>query len=242
VTQHDPPHVHVRRSRLACSRERARKRFPNARAGRRDLRYRVLHLEAAAESRPDPPDLANLMSSREDRCPPVPLWLQDLIPKGTYRLFMFAASDGRTMNPRGTFDRLQRDERPIGVRVSKIHRDRTLERLTVGLRWWQMATRSWAAAGIAHQCANERVFLLLQLVADDICPDCKANLSFVAKRTATSSRRTQSSSNTLKSGNPSTGNTERGNPEVQSGLAVEDSKAQEAIQKSPLERWKSNGS
>jgi hypothetical protein len=128
---------------------------------------------------------------------------------------MFAASDGRTMNPRGTFDRLRRNERPIGVRVSEVHRDRTLDRLRLGLRTWQKATKAWAEAGIAHRCRDERVFLLLETPANDACPDCRTNLWFVGERTASSPRTNREFAEQPENGEPLYGNPVGGN------LAVE---------------------
>jgi hypothetical protein len=148
------------------------------------------------------------MSAREDRCPPVPLWLQKLIPKGSFAMFTLAATEGRGKNPRGTFDDLLRGERPIGIRVSAVHRDRVLEHLNVGPRRWQQARQEWVRIGFVHPCQNERLFITLRRFVD-ICPDCGTNWGFVASEAAVRSQRSESSANTYETGNPSTG-TQRG--------------------------------
>lgn len=152
------------------------------------------------------------MTGRHERCSPVPLWLQELIPKGSYRMFMFAASDGRTMNPRGTYDRLRQNERPVGVRVSKVHRDRTLERLGLGLRSWQVATKTWETIGFAHRCKHERVFLFLVHPKEGVCPDCKTKCWFAPERSATSLGTKPEFAEHVGNGEPLYGNPVRGNP------------------------------
>ena len=120
---------------------------------------------------------------RDDRWSPVPLQLLYDLPAGSYRLYTLAAAEGRMMTPRRGFESLQPRERPIGVRVSPVQRDRVLVGTGTKLRNWQKAARVWAAAGFAHPCARGRVFLLLQAPADGFCPDCGGPLQYASTRT-----------------------------------------------------------
>jgi hypothetical protein len=151
--------------------------------------------------------------ARDDRCPPIPLHVLWRVPAGSAKLFILAAAEGRSMNPRGDFDALTRGERPIGVRVSDVHRDRVLLAAGVGLRHWQAATRSWTKLGLAHRCARGRVFLIVERVAGDVCPDCKSPIQFVSTRTQkdlheADTKRERPSD--VQSGEPSTKGTSRG--------------------------------
>jgi hypothetical protein len=75
------------------------------------------------------------------------------------------------MNPRGTYDRLQRGERPVGVRIAKDHRVRVLEQSGESLRTWQRAVKAWTDSGLAHVCDRRRTFLVLD--ASPICYECR---------------------------------------------------------------------
>ena len=115
------------------------------------------------------------MTRRDERCPPVPLRVQVVIPTWSTKMFMLAASEGRLMNGRGTYDNLT-GERPIGVRVAKVHRDRVLEHADVKLRQWQKATKEWAALGLAHRCGRGELFMAFKDAADGCCFHCRQPL------------------------------------------------------------------
>jgi hypothetical protein len=145
------------------------------------------------------------VSRRADRCPPVPLELMYRVPPGSFRLFMLAAADGRSLNSRGAFDPLVKGERPIGARVSEPHRDRILAETRRDLRTWQRAVRSWANAGLAHQCRNGGVFLTFQLSAPAVCPDCKKPFDVVRTRHSKNLDATSREPSYVQTGEPSTG-------------------------------------
>ena len=168
------------------------------------------------------------MSRRDDRCPPVPLETLRRIPSGTCKLFVLAAAEGRSMNPRGTFDRLLRGERPIGVRVAPIHRDRVLAEAGVKLRQWQDATKGWVALELAHRCQRGRVFLLVQPAVADVCPDCEARLERVSTRSQVVADAQSERPTFVQTREPSTG-TQEGERASSPGITPE--KALELIQK-----------
>lgn len=130
------------------------------------------------------------MSGRDDRCAPVPLRTLYRVPAATMKLYVLAAAEGRSMNTsslnpsdtRSKFDALVKGERPIGVRISEMHRDRVLLEAGVGLRQWQAASRQWQELDLAHKCRRGRLFLLVRPTASDLCPDCERPLRFVSTR------------------------------------------------------------
>jgi hypothetical protein len=145
---------------------------------------------------------------RNTRCPPVPLRIIYALPKGTDRLYFAAAAEGRSMNPRRGFDDLWPKERPIGVRVSQVHRDRVLRCTRSELRAWQRAFHKWVAAGLAHSCARGRLFLLIDPPRNGRCPDCNATLPDVSTRHGMTSYTSWDDASDARNGEPSTGTQE----------------------------------
>jgi hypothetical protein len=69
-------------------------------------------------------------------------------------LFNIAASEGRAMTQRGTFEKLMPGEYYVGVRVGEVHRDRILETVPITSAVWRAAVREWEACGLIHRCGN----------------------------------------------------------------------------------------
>lgn len=153
------------------------------------------------------------MGRRDDRCPPIPLRLAYRVPKGTTYLFYPAAAEGRLMNPRGSFDPLLNGERPIGIQISRTHRDRVLKELGIehsaGLQRWQRAVRAWRGEGLVHGCQVGRIFLTLAEVTPAVCPDCKASWDDVPTRHLVKRDASSGEASYVQIGGPSTG-TQRG--------------------------------
>ncbi len=118
---------------------------------------------------------------REDRCPPVPLRILRILPDGSTRMYCTAAAEGRAMRPDGSFDALGPGTRPVGVRVTKVHRDRVLERLGIKERRWRQAVQEWVGLGLAHRCGKGILFLLLAPTnswsPEVSCPGCSGTLT-----------------------------------------------------------------
>jgi hypothetical protein len=110
------------------------------------------------------------VSLRADRCPPVPLETLYVLSSGTRGLFCIAAAEGRSMNPAGTFDKLGPGQRPVGVWIGKVHRDRILGTLKINQRRWRYAIQEWVDLSLAHRCQRSGVFLSLKPAS--ICRRC----------------------------------------------------------------------
>jgi hypothetical protein len=67
-------------------------------------------------------------------------------------LFNIAASEGRAMTERGTFDKLMPGEDYVGIRVGQVHRDRILKTVPTTSAVWRAAVRAWEACGLIHRC------------------------------------------------------------------------------------------
>jgi hypothetical protein len=154
----------------------------------------------------------------------VPLRLAYRIPNGGFQMFMLAAAEGRGMNSRGGFDNLRDRERPIGVRVGRVHRDRILDQLGLergpGLQRWQRNVRMWRRLDLAHACGTGRLFLLLKQPAGDICPDCKASLDEPRTRHLVKPNASSGEPSYVQKREPSTG-TQRGDGGQEGGVEEE---------------------
>jgi hypothetical protein len=173
----------------------------------------------------------------------VTLALLRRIPHGSAWLFHWAATDGDFIPPDGEHRRLLAGEQPMGVVITKHYRDRILAEIPLSESQWNRHLANWVEAGIAHRCEGHRGIFLF--VYDDYaCRRCGEipKTTHVVRRESASDA-SVSPHDARRSERKTQAATKAAGEGVASGsevLGVEEPMDPDALEKTPLERWKMN--
>lgn len=88
------------------------------------------------------------------------------------RVFMYATTQGRIFDERGSFASLPRGGNYAGARINAAKRDEILRDLGLSKKHWHRLIGLWTGVGMAHRCSRAVVSLLVEPC--DACIACGA--------------------------------------------------------------------